>query len=249
MSHLKYCPEHCDRFSIQFENVIRHRFRWFDLKVADVESNHQLVWCRWDSVLVEEPEKHLLIRLRWGWGACGQVLAVFLHGSFDSWSRPRKLGGWRITYSLWLKEARCRANIAKWSSHRHLVPLRSRRTLANVEQADEGWESLLESLYYLIWLILQSPTPLARQFELSFALLPLRGLGYYGRHHHLTLVRVWLHSAFEVLALKVVAGAFLEHAMDSLWLSRQHHQSLIPPLCRSRDRGLLQLTAGSPSFF
>jgi hypothetical protein len=64
--------------------VIRRRFRWFVLKEVDVELNRQLVWCRWDSVLFEEPERHLLIRLRWGWGACGQVLAVFLRGSFDS---------------------------------------------------------------------------------------------------------------------------------------------------------------------
>jgi hypothetical protein len=40
---LKYCPEHCDRFSIQFENVIRRRFRWFVLKEVDVELNRQLV--------------------------------------------------------------------------------------------------------------------------------------------------------------------------------------------------------------
>lgn len=170
---------------------------------------------------------------------------VFLLGSFDSWSHPKKLEDLGITYFLCLKEARCRANIAKWWSHRHLVLLKNHRTLENVEQADEGWESLLESP----WLILQSQTPLTKQFEFRFALLPRRGLGYCERHYHLALVRVWLHSAFEVLAPKVVAVAFQEYAMDFLWLSRQHHQSLIPLLYRSRDRGLLQLTARSPSFF
>ena len=241
MSHLKYCPEHFDRFSIQFDNEIRHRFRWIDLRVADVGSNHQLVWCRWDSVLAVGPEKHLLIRLRSELSACDRVSEVFLHGSFDSWSRPKKLGGFEIAYFLWLREARCRANIAKSWSHRRLVPLKNHKTLANVEQADEGWELLLESLR----LILQSQMLLVMQFEFRFALLPLPGLGYY----HLTLVRVWLHSTFEVLALKVAAAAFQEYAMDSLWPSHQHHQSLIHLLYRSLDRGLLQLTARSPSFF